>query len=559
MTIAWDPPRRRMASPQRAHQLGPARARGRLDRPPPRRRAAAAGRSYRHLAPPFAGYDNRVGEPIGLASRARGRRLPGPGAVVETADGATVLDLAYVGHRIVPGKPALDGGLPATYVEADAEADTLEIDARRRAERDRGHALHTIFARPAGHRRSMRIRTPARAAATVRCGDERDARPAGRRWTLVQLTGTWARETHVVERALCPGRQSVGSLARLIGRPAQPVPRPAPRDHDRGQRRGLGCSLVYSGNFLAEAEVDAFDTTRVRIGIQPDTFAWPLEPGGPSRRPRRSSPGRTTVSVASATRSTASFASGSPAVRGATRPGPSSSTTGKRPTSTSTTTGSSRWPARRRPRRRAVRPRRRLVRPPRRRPPRRSATGSSTAQAPDGLDGVAARSTTSACEFGLWIEPEMVSADSDLFRAHPDWAIGVPGRPRTESRQQLVLDMARPEVVDHLADALSEVLASAPDLLHQVGLEPHHHRAVTSAAARRSPGRVLPSLHPRHVRPVRRLQRRVPGHPVRVVREWRRPVRRRGCWPSRRRRGPATTPTPSSAWRSSGGRRWPTR
>ena len=46
----------------------------------------------------------------------------------------------------------------------------------------------------------------------------------------------------------------------------------------------------------------------------------------------------------------------------------------------------------------------------------------------------------------------MVSPDSDLFRAHPDWAIGIPGRPRTESRQQLVLDMGRPEVVDHLAE-----------------------------------------------------------------------------------------------------------
>ncbi len=56
----------------------------------------------------------------------------------------------------------------------------------------------------------------------------------------------------------------------------------------------------------------------------------------------------------------------------------------------------------------------------------------------------------------------MVNPDSDLFRAHPDWAIGVPGRSRTESRQQLVLDLSRPEVVDHIADALVAVLSSAP-------------------------------------------------------------------------------------------------
>jgi alpha-galactosidase len=65
-------------------------------------------------------------------------------------------------------------------------------------------------------------------------------------------------------------------------------------------------------------------------------------------------------------------------------------------------------------------------------------------------------------KFGLWIEPEMVNADSDLFRAHPDWTIGVSGRPRTEQRHQLVLDLAQPEVVDHLADAIGEILAAAP-------------------------------------------------------------------------------------------------
>ena len=56
----------------------------------------------------------------------------------------------------------------------------------------------------------------------------------------------------------------------------------------------------------------------------------------------------------------------------------------------------------------------------------------------------------------------MVSQRSRLFEAHPDWAIGIPGRPRTESRQQLVLDMARPEVVDHLTEVLTDVLGSAP-------------------------------------------------------------------------------------------------
>ena len=103
---------------------------------------------------------------------------------------------------------------------------------------------------------------------------------------------------------------------------------------------------------------------------------------------------------------------------------------------------------------------------------------------PDGIEGVARRITELGIGFGLWIEPEMVSAQSRLFEAHPDWAIGVPGRPRTESRQQLVLDMSRPEVVDHLAGVLTEVLGMRADHLRQVGHEPQHHRAVVGRRCR---------------------------------------------------------------------------
>ncbi len=64
-------------------------------------------------------------------------------------------------------------------------------------------------------------------------------------------------------------------------------------------------------------------------------------------------------------------------------------------------------------------------------------------------------------KFGLWFEPEMVSRDSELFRAHPDWCLHVPGRGASEGRNQLVLDMSRPEVVDHLFRTISGVLDSA--------------------------------------------------------------------------------------------------
>lgn len=64
-------------------------------------------------------------------------------------------------------------------------------------------------------------------------------------------------------------------------------------------------------------------------------------------------------------------------------------------------------------------------------------------------------------KFGLWFEPEMVSEDSDLYRAHPDWALQIPGRQPNRARYQLVLDMSRKEVVDYLYNQISDVLEKA--------------------------------------------------------------------------------------------------
>lgn len=62
-------------------------------------------------------------------------------------------------------------------------------------------------------------------------------------------------------------------------------------------------------------------------------------------------------------------------------------------------------------------------------------------------------------DFGLWVEPEMVNVDSDLYRAHPDWVLNYTGRPRTEGRNQLVLNLARTDVRDHLLGVLDKLVS----------------------------------------------------------------------------------------------------
>ena len=81
---------------------------------------------------------------------------------------------------------------------------------------------------------------------------------------------------------------------------------------------------------------------------------------------------------------------------------------------------------------------------------------------PQGLSPLAEHVTGLGMEFGLWIEPEMVNPDSDLFRAHPDWALQIAGRPLATARNQLVLDLSRPEVGDYLFETISAVLKGLP-------------------------------------------------------------------------------------------------
>ncbi len=65
---------------------------------------------------------------------------------------------------------------------------------------------------------------------------------------------------------------------------------------------------------------------------------------------------------------------------------------------------------------------------------------------PHGLKPLIDKVHSLGMDFGLWVEPEMVNPDSDLYRKHPDWVLNFPGRPRSEQRNQLVLNLARPDV-----------------------------------------------------------------------------------------------------------------
>jgi alpha-galactosidase len=78
---------------------------------------------------------------------------------------------------------------------------------------------------------------------------------------------------------------------------------------------------------------------------------------------------------------------------------------------------------------------------------------------PNGLKPLIDKVHALGMDFGLWVEPEMVNPDSDLYRKHPDWVLNFPGRPRSEGRNQLVLNLARPDVRDYLLGFLDKLLS----------------------------------------------------------------------------------------------------
>lgn len=79
---------------------------------------------------------------------------------------------------------------------------------------------------------------------------------------------------------------------------------------------------------------------------------------------------------------------------------------------------------------------------------------------PKGLTGLSKKITAAGSKFGIWVEPEMVNVESELYKAHPDWAMAIPGKLHSEGRNQRVLDLANPEVADFLISKMSEVFSS---------------------------------------------------------------------------------------------------
>lgn len=379
---------------------------------------------------------------------------------VKAADGSTAVNFVYKGHSIYSGKKGLPG-LPATF-GGERECTSLEIYAEDTVLGLEAVLMYSVFDKDDVITRSVSVTNKAdkpihltRVMSTSVDMDDED-------YQMISLHGSWARERQIDYRSIGYGRQNVASFKGESSHQEHPFIALASKDIAQDYGKVYAFHFVYSGNFLAQIEKGQFDTIRVIMGIHPYGFDWKLESGetfvAPEvvmtfsdtglgtmtrnlhdlyrnhliRSPYKNRKRPILINNWEATYFDFNTEKLLDIAREAKKCGiemlvMDDGWFGHR-SDDSTSLGD--WKV-------------------------------NEEKLPGGLAYLVSEVNKIGLKFGIWFEPEMISPDSDLYREHPDWAISIPGREPTRSRNQLVLDLSRPEVVDYVYESVASVLKSA--------------------------------------------------------------------------------------------------
>ena len=381
---------------------------------------------------------------------------------VRTQSGHNAVELQYCGHRILAGKPALVG-LPATF-GTEQECDSLEITLLDPILDLEVKLLYTAFRDVDVITRSLRVTNRGSREEAIyltkvlsACLDMDNAD-----YSLLTLHGSWARERRMQYRKIGYGKQ--GSFSERGETSHQEHPFAALTSPNVTQTCGevYAMHFVYSGNFELQAGLDQFDQVRLVMGINPYHFTWKLGAGETFQAPEVVM----VYSDAGLGHMTRTFHDlyRSHLIRSAWRDR-------KRPILINNWEGTyfnfntekllaiaagaaklgiemlvmdDGWFGNRCDDNRAL-----------------GDWFVNEEKLPGGLAYLAGEVNKLGMKFGIWMEPEMISPDSDLYRAHPDWAIQVPGRVPGLARNQLVLDLTRREVLEYVWGRMQAILDSA--------------------------------------------------------------------------------------------------
>lgn len=376
-------------------------------------------------------------------------------------DGSTVTALEYLSHSIYDGKPALSG-LPATYVEDSTEAQTLELVLRDALTGLEITLIYTAFEELNAITRSVKVNNKGENDIRLEKVLSASVDFNNMDYDFIHLPGHWARERHVERNPLFTGTQIIDSAKGTSSSNHNPFFALVSKNATENCGEAYGFNLVYSGNFTAGVETDPFALSRAFIGINPFNFNFKLQPGDTFQSPE------------------AVLVYSDNGIGGMSR-------IYHKLYRTRLCRGKFRdieryvllnnWEATyfKFDEEKIVNIAKKAAEVGiellvlddgwfGKRNNDHSSLGDwyvNTEKLPGGLTSLAKKVNDLGMKFGLWFEPEMISPDSDCYRAHPDWCIHVKDRYRSEGRNQLVLDLSREDVCDYIIDCISEHLSAA--------------------------------------------------------------------------------------------------
>ena len=376
---------------------------------------------------------------------------------IENADGSQCCNPVYITHEIAAGKYTLKG-LPFVRAEEN-EAETLKIILEDPVTKVELHLLYGVLEKEDIITRSVIIKNAGKAPVTVKKAQSACLDFLHGDYDLIKFYGRHAMERNMERMPVSHESTRIGSRRGTSSHQYNPGVILAGKNTNEDSGSCYGMLFVYSGNFLVEAEKDQYDQTRIQMGLTDELFAYPLEAGAEFIAPEVILPytnkGLSRLSQQYHHCIMNHICQGK--YVHANRPVLINSWEAAYFDFTGDTIVELAKEAK--------------------------ALGIDMVVMDDGWFGkrnddnsslgdwyvneeklggtltkLIERVNAEGVKFGIWIEPEMVSEDSDLYREHPDWAITIPGRKPVRSRNQLGLDFSRKEVRDEIFKRICAVL-----------------------------------------------------------------------------------------------------
>ncbi len=377
-------------------------------------------------------------------------------------DGSRITDFRYDSFEIVQGKCAIEG-LPHLYTNQATEAETLIITLKDDVAQLRLKLNYTIYQDYATVIRSTTLINDSAETVEMNQLASQSLDFPNRSFELIHLNGAWGRERQLTREKIEIGTKVLDSKRGSSSHHQNPFVTLVEPTTTEFQGEAYGFCLVYSGNHQTVIEKDNYSQTRVVMGMNPFNFAWQLPAGESFHSPEvvnvYSNQGLNQMSKTYHDLFNHHLIRGEHQLK-------------ERPVLINNWEATyfdfddakihgivdeaqalgiemfvldDGWFGERKDDHRSL-----------------GDWYEFEGKLEQGLEGIAQYVHDKGMKFGLWFEPEMISKDSDLHRAHPDWVLSVPGRPRSLSRQQHVLDFSRADVRDHIYQQMTAILDRVP-------------------------------------------------------------------------------------------------